>query len=92
MCKVVTYVVTDIMIEISLSLACYNNNEFYCHCYLDKEYKTLYPLTTSSHLPAIFLSGSIVTPTPTVTQGKGVLWIELISCSYYVSYSLMFGT
>ena len=28
MCKVVIYVGNDVMIEISLSLTCYNNNEF----------------------------------------------------------------
>ena len=46
---------------------------FLLHYHVDKESKTPYSLTSSTHLPAIFLSfsiDSIVTPTPTVTQGK----------------------
>ena len=41
--------------------------------YVDTESKTPYPLTGSTHLPTSFSSSSsvfIVTPTPTVTQGK----------------------
>ena len=41
--------------------------------YVNIESKTLYILTSSTHLPASFSSsshGSIVTPIPTVTQGK----------------------
>ena len=40
---------------------------------LDTESKNPYPLTSSAHLPPIVSSsssGSIVTPTPAVTQGK----------------------
>ena len=51
----------DILISILLPL------------YVDTESKTPYPLTGSTHLPASLsssLSGSIVTPTPTITQGK----------------------
>ena len=34
-------------------------------------------------------SGSIVTSTPTVTQGKRALVIKLISCSYNVYFNLI---
>ena len=57
----------------SLSLILYNNYQFYYHFYEDTKTKTPYPLTSSTHLPASFsstLSDSIVTPTPTATQGK----------------------
>ena len=70
MCKVVTYIVTDAMLVISLSLAC---SQFYYQFYIETESKTLYHLTGSTHLQASFSSfssGSIVTPTPTVTLGK----------------------
>ena len=52
--------------------------------YVNTESKNPYILTSSTHLTASFSyssSGSIVTPTPTVTQGKWALWIKLISCS-----------
>ena len=41
--------------------------------YEDTEIKIPYPFTGSTHLPASFsssFSGSITTPTPTVTLGK----------------------
>ena len=41
--------------------------------HIDKESKSPYSLTSSTHVPAnfsSFLSGSIVTVIPTVTQGK----------------------
>ena len=64
MCKVVAYIVTDVMLVISLSLAC---SQFYYQFYIETESKTLYHLTGSTHLPS---SSSGPTPTPTVTQGK----------------------
>ena len=73
MCKVVTYIVSDVMIVISLSLTWYNNYQIYYHFYMYIESKTPYPLTSSTHLPTSFLSsssGSIITPTPNITQGK----------------------
>ena len=54
--------------------ACYNNNQFYCHYYIDKEFKIPYSLTP---LPERFssafsssLSGTVISPTPVVTQGN----------------------
>ena len=50
----------------------FNSNQFYCHLYIDSEFKTSHTLTSSIPLPASFsssLSGSIVTPTPT-PKGK----------------------
>ena len=44
--------------------------------YVDTEFKITYSLTSSTHLPASFLSsssGSIVTPTLIVTGGK---WVQ----------------
>ena len=55
MCKVVGYLVIDVMIVIS-----------FCHYYLDQ---TPYTLTSSTHLPLTSLSGPIVTSTPT-PKGK----------------------
>ena len=45
---------------------------FYYHCHVATESKTPNPLTGSTLLTSFLssLSGSIVTPTPTVTQGK----------------------
>ena len=66
------HIATDVMIVISLSLTWCNNFEFYSF-YLYIESKTSYILTSSTYLSASFsfpLSASIVTPTPTVTQGK----------------------
>ena len=68
---VIAYVVTDVMLVISLSDLIVIT--FITIFMLDTESKTPYPLTSSAHLPASLsssLSGSIVTPTPTVTQGK----------------------
>ena len=48
-------------------------SQFYYYFYVQTESKTPYPLTSSIPLPASFLSFSsvsIVTPIPTVTQGK----------------------
>ena len=73
MCKVVAYVVTDVMIVINLSLTWYNNYQIYYHFYMYIESKTPYPLTSSTQSPASFSSSSkgfIVTPTPTVIEGK----------------------
>ena len=87
MCKIVAYVVTDVMLVISLSLIWYNNYQFYYHFYIDTESKTPYHLTNCIHLPANFpssLSGSIVRPTHTVIQGKWAQLIKLICCSCYV--------
>ena len=44
--------------------------------YVETESKTPHPLTSSTHLPASFSSSlrdSIVTPTPTVIQGKSIV-------------------
>ena len=71
MCKLVAYVVTDMMLVISLSDLVVII--FITIFMLDTESKSPYPLTSSGHLPPSFSSsssGSIVTPTPTVTQGK----------------------
>ena len=70
----VPHVVNDMMFVFSLFLTWCNNYQFYYHFYVGTESKTPYPLTSSTYLPASFSSsssGSIVTPTPTVTQGKG---------------------
>ena len=51
----------------------YNNYLWYCHFYVNTDSKTLYFLTSSTDIPASFLStssDSIVTPTPTLIQGK----------------------
>ena len=71
MCKLVVYVVTDVMIVISLSDLIVIT--FIIIFMLDTESKTPYPLTSNAHLSArssFSSSGSIVTPTPTVIQGK----------------------
>ena len=75
MCKVVAYVVTDVIFVISVSLIWYINYQFYYHLNVDTESKTSYPLTSSTHYAASFSSSSssIVTPTPTVTEGKWVV-------------------
>ena len=73
MCKVIEYVASDVMIVINLSLTWYNNYSINYHFYMYIESKTPYPLTSITHLPTSFLSssnGSIVTPTPNITQGK----------------------
>ena len=70
MCKVITYIVRYVMIVINLYLAW---SQCYYYFYVGRESKTPYPLMSSTHLPTSLLSsssGSIVTPTPTVTQGK----------------------
>ena len=72
MCKVVAYLVTDMMIMINLSLT---SCQFYYYCYIDTESITLYPMISSAYLLTSFsssLSGSIVTPTP-VPPGKWTL-------------------
>ena len=64
--KVVAYLVSDVIIVISLSLTSY---EFNCYFHIDIKSKTSYPLTSSTHLPTIStssLSSSIVTPTPDI--------------------------
>ena len=73
MCKVVEYVVNDVMFVISLSITWYKNYQIYYHFNVDTESKTQYHLTSSTNLPASFSSSSkgfIVTPTPTVIEGK----------------------
>ena len=73
MCKVVTYIVVDVMFIISLYLLSYNKYQFYYYFYVDTESKTPYILTSSINIPASFSSFSkefIVTPTPTVIEGK----------------------
>ena len=88
MCNVVAY--NDVFLEMILSLTWSNNKQFYYHFYVDTESKTpylltsttesktLYPLTSITYLIATVSSsssGSIVTPTATVTQGKWSLEI-----------------
>ena len=61
------------MFVISLSLTWYNKFQFYYHFYGVAESKTPYHLTSSTPLPTSFSSSSkrfIVTPTPTVIEGK----------------------
>ena len=73
MCKVVTYIVIDVMFVISIYLLRYNKYQLYYHFNVDTESKTPYTLTSSLHLPASFSTfskGFIVTPTPTVIEGK----------------------
>ena len=73
MCKVVTYIVVDVMFIISLYLLSYNEYQFYYYFYVDTESKTPYILTSSINLPASFSSFSkefIITTTPTVIEGK----------------------
>ena len=68
MYKVLAYLVTDVMIVISLSLTSYL---FYCHFYLDTNVKTPSSLTSSTILPTRSSSGGFIgTPTPTVYPGK----------------------
>ena len=70
MCKVVAYLVTDVMLVISLYLILY---QFYCHFYIGTEFKTTNFLVTSTHLPSSFLSslsGYIVSTTPIDALGK----------------------
>ena len=70
MCKVVVYVVTDVMLAIRLCIAYL---KFITNFYVERESKTPYPLTSSTPLSAsISLSSrdSIVTPTPAVPLGK----------------------
>ena len=77
------------------SLIWYNNYEFKYHFYAYTEYKTPYPLTNSTYVLAsasFHSSDFIVTPTPTVTQGKWALWLKITSCFYYVNFRLMFCT
>ena len=76
MYKVIEYVVSDVMIVINLSLKLCNSYQFYYHFYMYIESKIPYPLTSSTHLPTSFSSssgGSIITPTPNITQGKYTL-------------------
>ena len=50
----------------------------YCNFYVDTEFKTPYPFTSSTHLPASVsssFSGFIITATSTVTPGRRKLWI-----------------
>ena len=73
MCKVVTYIVVDVMFIISLYLLSYNKYQFYYYFYVDTESKTPYILTSSINLPASFSSFSkefIITTTPIVIEGK----------------------
>ena len=61
------------MFVISLYLLSYNKYQFYYYFYVDTESKTPYILTSSINIPASFSSFSkefIVTPTPTVIEGK----------------------
>ena len=61
------------MLVISLFHTQYITYYFYYHFYVDKESNTPYSLTSGTHPPASFLSfssGSIIIPTPNVTQGN----------------------
>ena len=73
MCKVVPYIVVDVMFVISLHFLSYNKYQFYYHFNVDTKSKTPYLLTSSINLPASFSSFSkefIITTTPTVIEGK----------------------
>ena len=76
---------------ISLSLIWYNNYQFYYHFYVATESKTPNLLTRSTYLllttflPS--LSGSIVTPTTTVSLGKWALSIK----QYLIWYTSLFN-
>ena len=70
MCKVVAYLVTDVVFGIGLSFISY---QFYCYFYVYTEFVTTSPLISSTDLPTSLLSslsGSIVSPTLTDTFGK----------------------
>ena len=73
MCEVITYIVSDMMIVTNLYLTW---SQFYYYFYVQTESKTPHPLTSGTPLPESLSSsssGSIVTPIPTVTQGKWAL-------------------
>ena len=70
MCKVVTYLVNDVMIVISSSLS---SHQLYCHFYIDTKFVSSFLLTSNRDLLASSLSslsGSIISLTPTDTIGK----------------------
>ena len=97
MCKVVGYLVHDMIIVINLSL---KSCQFYWYCYVDTESITLYPMLSSTHLltsSSSSISGSINTPTPNVPLGKSLLlnWFALImivlgSFHYFICYIISF--
>ena len=70
MCKVVTYLVNDAKIVISLSLLSY---QLYCYFYIGTEFVSPFLSTSTTDLPASSLpslSTLIVSPTPIDTSGK----------------------
>ena len=81
MCKVVAYLVTDVMIGINLSFISY---QFYCYFYVYTEFVTTSPLISSTDLTTSLLcslSCSIVSPTPTDTFGKAKSEVHTIFLS-----------
>ena len=69
-CKVVEYTITNFILMIRLIPTCIS---ILLSFYVDTQSKTPYLLTSSTHLLTTFSSsssGSIVTPTPTVSLGK----------------------
>ena len=94
MCKVVSFLATDVIFVISLWLHDNCDNYHLLQFFVNIESKTLYPLTSSTNLPvsfSSFSSTSVLIPTPTVTGGKWMIWIK-ISCPFYVNFRVMFGT
>ena len=69
------------MLMMILFHPCDNNNQFYCHYYIDKEFKIPYSSTSlPEHFSSAFsssLSGTVVSPTPVVTQGNQAAQIIL---------------
>ena len=83
MCKGVA---TNIMLVISLSLTWYQCH----HLSIVTEFKTPYPLTSSTHLPVSVSSSSsdsIVTPTQTTIQGTYVLLLVLTCLKIFCTNS-----
>ena len=81
MCKIAAYIVNDVMLVFSLYLHDNYTNYHFLHFYVDIEFKSLYPSTSSTDPPRSFASsliGSVIPPTGSITGSKFVLWILII--------------